>query len=99
MVEHEINQSLTISNSKGKTVYYACPKSQRKLANKTFVERIVRETAFSGGNVKSTFISLNNVMCDAYSMDLSVNLAKRESLSCSPFQMIDMLEDVTKKMR
>ena len=54
MLEHEIkNKVLTIGNRKGQTVYYAYPKSQQKLTNNMVVERIVRETSLSEGDVKN----------------------------------------------
>ena len=61
MLEHEIkNKVLTIGNRKGQTVYYAYPKSQQKLTNDMVVERIVRETSLSEGDVKNALISLSN---------------------------------------
>ena len=54
MLEHEIkNKVLTIGNRKGQTVYYAYPKSQQKLTNKMLIERIVRETSLSEGDVSN----------------------------------------------
>ncbi len=54
MLEHEIkNKVLTIGNRKGQTVYYAYPKSQQKLTNDMVVERIVRETSLSEGDVNA----------------------------------------------
>ena len=66
MLEHEIkNKVLTIGNRKGQTVYYAYPKSQQKLTNKMLIERIVRETSLSEGDVSNALISLSNIVCDA----------------------------------
>ena len=62
MLEHEIkNKVLTIGNRKGQTVYYAYPKSQQKLTNDMVVERIVRETSLSEGDVKNALISLSDM--------------------------------------
>ena len=77
MLEHEIkNKVLTIGNRKGQTVYYAYPKSQQKLTNKMLIERIVRETSLSEGDVSNALISLSNIVCDALKMGMSVDLAE-----------------------
>ena len=66
MLEHEIKKKvLTIGNRKGQTVYYAYPKSQQKLTNEMVIERIVRETSLSEGDVSNALISLGNIVCDA----------------------------------
>ena len=58
MLEHEIKKKvLTIGNRKGQTVYYAYPKSQQKLTNEMVIERIVRETSLSEGDVSNALIS------------------------------------------
>lgn len=68
MIEHEIkSRVITIGNRKGQTVYYAYPKSQQKLTNKMLIDRIVRETSLSEGDVKNALVSLSNVVCDACS--------------------------------
>ena len=77
MLEHEIkNKVLTIGNRKEQTVYYAYPKSQQKLTNDMVVERIVRETSLSEGDVKNALISLSNVVWDALQLGMSVDLAE-----------------------
>lgn len=97
MLEHEIKSKvLTIGNRKGKTVYYAYPKSQQKLTNEMVVERIVRETSLSEGDVKNALISLSNVVCDALKMGMSVDLAELGSLrTVVPSKMMDTPEEVT----
>ena len=85
MLEHEIkNKVLTIGNRKGQTVYYAYPKSQQKLTNDMVVERIVRETSLSEGDVKNALVSLSNVVCDALQLGI-------------PSKMMDTKEEVTVK--
>ena len=77
MLEHEIKKKvLTIGNRKGQTVYYAYPKSQLKLTNEMVIERIVRETSLSEGDVSNALISLSNIVCDALKMGMSVDLAE-----------------------
>ena len=91
MLEHEIkNKVLTIGNRKGQTVYYAYPKSQQKLTNDMVIERIVRETSLSEGDVKNALVSLSNVVCDALKMGMSVDLAELGSLRLVvPSKMMD----------
>ena len=97
MLEHEIKKKvLTIGNRKGQTVYYAYPKSQQKLTNEMVIERIVRETSLSEGDVSNALISLSNVVCDALKMGMSVDLAELGSLRLIvPSKMMDTPEEVT----
>ena len=97
MLEHEIKKKvLTIGNRKGQTVYYAYPKSQQKLTNEMVIERIVRETSLSEGDVSNALISLGNIVCDALKMGMSVDLAELGSLRLIvPSKMMDTPEEVT----
>lgn len=99
MLEHEIKSKvLTIGKREGQTVYYAYPKSQQKLTNKMLVERIVRETSLSEGDVKNALISLSNVVCEALQMGMSVDLAELGSFRLVvPSKMMDTPEEVTVK--
>ena len=91
MLEHEVKSKvLTIGNRKGQTVYYAYPKSQQKLTNGIVVERIVRETSLSEGDVKNALVSLSNVVCDALQLGMSVDLAELGSFRLVvPSKMMD----------
>ena len=83
---------------KGQTVYYAQVKSQQKLTNKMLVERIVRETSLSEGDVKNALISLSNVVCEALQLGMSVDLAELGNLRVSvPSKMMDTAAEVTVK--
>ena len=97
MLEHEIKSKvLTIGERKGKTVYYAYPKSQQKLTNDMVVERIVRETSLSEGDVKNALVSLSNVVCDALQLGMSVDLAELGSFRLVvPSKMMDTPDEVT----
>lgn len=97
MIEHEIKtRVITIGNRKGQTVYYAYPKSQQKLTNKMLIERIVRETSLSEGDVSNALISLSNIVCDALKMGMSVDLAELGSLRLVvPSKMMDTPDEVT----
>ena len=97
MIEFEIKQkALPIGDRKGQTVYYAYPKSQQKLTNAMLVDRIVRETSLSEGDVKNALVSLSNVVCEALQMGMSVDLAELGSLRLTvPSKMMDTPEEVT----
>lgn len=99
MIEHEIkSRVITIGNRKGQTVYYAYPKSQQKLTNKMLIDRIVRETSLSEGDVKNALVSLSNVVCEALQQGMSVDLAELGSLRLTvPSKMMDTPEEVTVK--
>ena len=99
MLEHEIkSRVLTIGKREGQTVYYAYPKSQQKLTNNMVVERIVRETSLSEGDVKNALISLSNVVCEALQLGMSVDLAELGSFRLVvPSKMMDTPEEVTVK--
>lgn len=97
MIEFEIKtRTLTLGERKGQTVYYAYPKMQQKMTSKMLVDRIVRETSLSAGDVRSALISLSNVVNDALSLGMSVDLADLGSLRLAvPSKMMDSQEDVT----
>lgn len=60
------------------------------------VDRIVRETSLSEGDVKNALVSLSNVVCEALQMGMSVDLAELGSLRLTvPSKMMDTPEEVT----
>ena len=76
MIDFEIkSRVLTIGNRKGQTGYYAYPKTVQKLTNKMLVERIVRETSLSAGDVSNALISLGNIVCESLQQGMSVDAA------------------------
>ena len=97
MLEYEIkSRVVTIGNRKGQTVYYAYPKAQQKLTNDMVIERIVRETSLSAGDVSNALISLSNVVCDAMKMGMSVDLGDLGSFRLVvPSRMMDTEAEVT----
>lgn len=99
MLDFEVKSKVQpVGERKGQTVYYAQVKSQQKLTNKMLVERIVRETLLSEGDVKNALISLSNVVCEALEMGMSVDLAELGNLRVSvPSKMMDTPEEVTVK--
>ena len=62
------------------------------------IERIVRETSLSEGDVKNALVSLSNVVCEALKMGMSVDLAELGNLRVSvPSKMMDTAAEVTVK--
>ena len=99
MLEFEVKSKVQpVGERKGQTVYYAQVKSQQKLTNKMLIERIVRETSLSEGDVKNALISLSNVVCEALQLGMSVDLAELGNLRVSvPSKMMDTAAEVTVK--
>lgn len=99
MIEFEVKSRIQpIGTRKGQTVYFAHPKSQQKLTNKKLIERIVRETSLSEGDVKNALISLSNVVCEALELGMSVDLAELGSLRVNvASKMMNSAEEVTAK--
>lgn len=99
MLEFEVKSRVQpVGERKGQTVYYAQLKSQQKLTNKMLIDRIVRETSLSEGDVKNALVSLSNVVCDALQQGMSVDLAELGSLRLTvPSKMMDTPEEVTVK--
>lgn len=78
-------------------MYFAQVKTQQKLTNKMLIDRIVRETSLSEGNVKNALVSLSNVVCEALQMGMSVDLAELSSLRLTvPSKMMDSAEVTVK---
>lgn len=96
-MEFEIkSRVMNIGNRKGQTVYYAVPKTQDKMTTDMLVERIVRETSLSAGDVRSALISLSNIVNDALQMGMSVDLAELGNLrAVVTSKMMDTPEEVT----
>lgn len=97
MIEFEVkSKKQTIGAKKGQTVWYAQPKSVQKLTNKMVVDRIVRETSLSAGDVSNALISLGAIVRDALLLGASVDLADLGSFRvCVPSSMMDKEEDVS----
>ena len=97
MIEFEVKaRKLNIGKRKGQTVYFASPKSNQHLTNKMVVDRIVRETSLSAGDVSNALISLGAIVRDALLLGSSVDLADLGSFRVVvPPKMIDKEIDVT----
>ena len=72
-----------IGTRKGQTVYFAQPKTEQYFTNKMLIERIVREASLSEGDVKNALVSLSNVVCEAMTLGMSVDLAELGNLRVS----------------
>lgn len=76
MIEFEVkSRKLNIGKRKGQTVYYASPKAKQHFTNKMVIDRIVRETSLSAGDVSNALISLGAIVRDALLMGSSIDLA------------------------
>ena len=97
MIEFEVkSKKITIGKREGNMAYYAYPKMQQKMTNKMVIDRIVRETSLSAGDVRNALTSLSSVVNDALSMGMSVDLADLGSLRLTvPSKMMDTAEEVT----
>ena len=90
------SRTLHFGDRKGQTVYYAYPKMQQKMTNKMVIDRLVRETSLSAGDVRNALTSLSSIVNDALSMGMSVDLADLGSLRLAvPSKMMDSPEEVT----
>ncbi len=97
MIEFEVkSRKLNIGKRKGQTVYFASPKSNQHLTKKMVVDRIVRETSLSAGDVSNALISLGAIVRDALLLGSSVDLADLGSFRVVvPPKMMDKEIDVT----
>lgn len=96
MIEFEVkSRKLNIGKRKGQTVYYASPKAKQHFTNKMVIDRIVRETSLSAGDVSNALISLGAIVRDALLMGASIDLADLGSFRVIvPPKMIDNEIDV-----
>ena len=97
MVEFEIKErTQPVGRRRGQKVYYAQPKGQQRLSNQMLVDRIVRGTSLSEGDVKSALVSLSAVVCEALELGMSVDLAELGRLRVIfPSRMMDSRAEVT----
>lgn len=97
MIEFEVkSRVMNIGKRKGQTLFYASPKSNQRLTNKMVVDRIVRETSLSAGDVANALISLGAIVRDALLIGASVDLADLGSFRViAPPTMMDKEIDVT----
>ena len=65
MIEFEVkSRKLNIGKRKGQTVYYASPKAKQHFTNKMVIDRIVRETSLSAGDVSNALMGSSIDLAD-----------------------------------
>lgn len=97
MIEFQVkSKTQPLGKRKGQTVYFGQSVSQQHLTNKMVVDRIVRETSLSVGDVSNVLISLGVIVRDALELGQRVDLADLGSLCIivSPV-MMNSEEEVT----
>lgn len=96
MIEFEIKSKIQlIGKRKGQTVYFAQATAQQHLTSNMVIDRIVRETSLSAGDVSNALISLGAIVRDALLMGASIDLADLGSFRVIvPPKMIDNEIDV-----
>ncbi len=73
MIEFEVkSRKMNLGKRKGQTVFYASPKAKQRVTNKMVIDRIVRETSLSAGDVSNAMISLGAIVRDALLMGASL---------------------------
>lgn len=99
MLEYAIKSKIQpVGQRKGQTVHFAQLKSQQRLTNKMLVDRIVRETSLSEGDVRNALVSLSNVVCESLQLGMSVDLAELGLLKVTvTSKMMNSPEEVTVK--
>ena len=91
-----IESIMRIGPRKGQKAYSAVPKAPLKFSSKWLVERIVRETSLSEGDVRNVFITLRNIVVEVVTMGGSLDLGDIFSLRATiPSRMLEKEEDVT----
>ena len=83
MIDFEIkSKTQPIGTRKGQTVYYAQPKSQQYFTNKMLIERILRETSLSEGDVKNALKTPQIVFTPQQQMRHAANKVNLSILFC-----------------
>ena len=72
-----IESIMHIGSRKGQKAYCAVPKAPLKSSSKWLVERIVRETSLSEGDVRNVIISLRNIVIEIVTLGGSLDLFER----------------------
>ena len=91
-----IESVLSIGPRKGQKAYSAVPKAPNKFSSAWLVERIVRETSLSEGDVRNVLITLRNIFIEVITLGGSLDLGDIFSFRTTiPSKMIDKEEDVT----
>ena len=91
-----IESVLSIGPRKGQKAYSAVPKAPNKFSSAWLVERIVRETSLSEGDVRNVLITLRNIFIEVITLGGSLDLGDIFSFSTAiPSKMETKEEDVS----
>ena len=94
-----IERLMKIGPLKGKKGYGAAPKAQDKFSQSWLIQRIVRETSLSEGDVRNVLITLRNIIIEVVTLGGALDLGDIFSLRVSmPSTVIEKEEDVTSKV-
>lgn len=97
MIEFEVKERLMpIGAKKGQTVYYAAPKTVRRVTAKQIEDYIVRATSLGRGDVRNALTSLAEYVNSELEQGASVDLSELGTLKVvvNP-QMVDTPQEVT----
>ena len=85
-----------VGPKKGQKAFTAVPKAQTKFGVDWLIQRIVRETSLSEGDVRNVLITLRNIIIEVVTLGGSLDLGDIFSLRVSiPGKMIEKEIDVT----
>lgn len=91
-----IESVLHIGPRKGNKAYSAVPKSTNRFSQEWLVDRIVRETSLSEGDVRNALITLRNIVIEVVKLGGSLDLGDIFSLRTAvPSKMEEKEENVT----
>ena len=91
-----VERVLGVGPRKGQKGYGAEQKAPLKFSQEWLIERIVRETSLSEGDVRNVFITLRNIIKEVVTMGGSLDLGDIFSLRTTiPSRMLEKEEDVT----
>ena len=91
-----IESVLSIGPRKGQKAYSAVPKAPNKFSSAWLVERIVRETSLSEGDVRTVLITLRNIFIEVITLGGSLDLGDIFSFRTAiPSKMETKEEDVS----
>jgi len=97
MISFKVIESvLRIGPRKGQKAYCAVPKSSNKFSQEWLIDRIVRETSLSEGDVRNVLITLRNIFIEVITLGGSLDLGDIFSFRTAiPSKMETKEEDVS----
>ena len=97
MISFKVIESvLRIGPRKGQKAYCAVPKSSNKFSQEWLIDRIVRETSLSEGDVRNVLITLRNIFIEVIKLGASLDLGDIFSIRTSiTSKMSEKETDVT----